>query len=138
MATTWKFYADAGLTVEISPVDFAQANGGAAVDRLIYFGSVASAKKLQKGSSPGVAQVTLAIEDTASGSGLATTVLKLALSADGLAGATGGAPLNLGATLLSGVGNAVPVFVRANAGSPGVGTYTDLRFNVGGIIESDQ
>lgn len=135
--STWKIYADIGLTTELSPVAFSQANGGAAVSREVYVGSVAPVKKLQKASSPGVDMVALSVVDTASGTGLPSTAFKLALTYGGLASAVAGDPLDLGPTLFSGVGNAVPVYVRADAGAAGLGTFSDIQFGVLGVIETD-
>lgn len=133
---SWAIYADPGLTALADPVDLIQAEGGAAADFLVYLGNPVASRKLQKGSAPGVDAVTLALEDSAGGSGLATTVIRLAITAPALASATPGAALEVGTTLLSGVAGAVPIFVRVDVGAAADGEYTDLGFVLAGVVDS--
>lgn len=135
--STFNLFADAGLAVPAVPLSFAQVVGGAPVDRLVYFGSPAAGKRLQAASNPGADALSLAITDSAPGSGLATTVVKLATSAAGLTSATGGAALALGSTILSGAANAVPVYVRVDSGAASAAVFDDLGWQIAGALESD-
>lgn len=138
MSTTWQFFADAGLTTPLTQGGATQIANGPAVDSIIYFGSNATAKKLESAAAPGVDPVQVAVVDSDAGGGLAETAITLALSAAGLDTATPGAALVMGTTLLSGTGGAVAVFVRTNSGVSAPGTYSDLALRVPDIVESDQ
>lgn len=112
---TWKFYADAGLTVPLSLGLFRPPNNSTPVDRILYFGSLASGQQLQAQSNPGIDPITVGVVED--GAGLPATAVRLATSAAGLSTATPGAPVELAATLNSGIANAVALFVRVdNAG----------------------
>jgi hypothetical protein len=137
MAVTWKIYADAGLTTELTTLSLQNTTlGGSYADAVVYFGSVASGKTLQASSAPGTDPVQITVVDSTGGSGLAASAVKLALSAGGLAGATGGAALTVGTTLSSGVANAIPVYVRVASGIATPGTYTDVSLRSTLVIEA--
>lgn len=139
MSTTWTFYADAGLTSDLSAgVPVAQVASGSAADVLVYFGSIAVSKTLQAASSPGFDQITLTPADASPGSGVETSMISLASTALGLDSATPGAPINLGVTLTSGDTNAVPVWVRVNAGAlaPSGTAYADGGLELNAVIET--
>lgn len=136
--TSWQFYADAGLTVPLAQGGVTQVANGPAVDRLIFFGSTAAAKKLQAASDPGVDPIELTVYDADPDAGLAAGALRLALTAAGLDTATPGAPLYLGTTLVSGAPGAVAVFVRTDAAASAPGTYADLALLVPEVVETDQ
>lgn len=137
MTITWKIYADAGLTIETDPVAFAHAQGGAGMDRLVYLGSNASAKRLDKASDPGTDAVELSLYNTTPGSGLDTTDFTLALSSGDLDTNTPGAALAMGVTLLSGIGDAVPVFIRAHS-AEAIGAYSNIKLRLVGVVETEQ
>lgn len=137
--STFKIYADAGLTVPITgagSVDFSQIASGAAVDRVVYFGSAEAGKKLQAASDPGTDPVELSIFDSNALAGLEPTAMKLALSSGGLDAATAGAALALGTTILSGTANAVPVFIRSDAATATPAVFDDLVLRVAGVLET--
>ncbi len=128
---TWKLYADAGLTVDLTAGwDVAQPLAGGAVDVQAWFGSTAAGLTLQAASAPGFDPITLAPVDAASGSGIETSMVRLATSAGGLDSATPGAPLTIGVTLSSGVENAVPVWLRVDAGALAAGLYADMSLQL--------
>lgn len=135
MATTWAFYADAGLTTPLIG-GATLIDGAAAVDRLIYFGSSTASKTLQAASTPGTDPITVSPADSAGGTGAAVGNIKLALTFGGLATATAGAALNVGTTLTSGSANAVPIYVRTLQGALGVGVYDDLTLATNGLVET--
>lgn len=135
MSTTWNFFADAGLTVP-AVGGAAIASVGSQTDRVLRFGSPASAKILQAASDPGVDPITITPTDAAPGSGIEASAIRLALSAAGLDSATPGAALNIGTTLNSGTGGAVLVYVRTSRGSLGIGEYADLSLVTNAVVES--
>ena len=130
MTISWQFYADAGLTLPLNPVAATQVQAGGPADILVYFGCPTAGRKLQNDTAPGTAAVTIALYDTASGSGLAATAVTLGLSAGELASNTPGAALAVGVTLLSGAANAVPIFLRFTPGAAALGTYAELQLQV--------
>ena len=136
MATTWKFYADAGLTVPLTTGDFTNPSTGGPHDRIIYLGSATAGKKLQAGSGPGVDAIQIGVTDSAPGAGPAASAVTLALSAGGLGTNTPGEPLAVGTTLYSGAGGAVAVFVRVNSGLSTPGSYTDLGLETSLLVET--
>lgn len=138
MTTSLKFYADAGLVAELSSLDalFADDGSTASRDYVVYIGSVASGKKLNDKTNPGVSQITLSIADTSTGSGASASMIRLALSAGGLDAATPGAALDLGVELLSGQAGALPVYLRMTPGALAQGSYTDLTLQVSSVIEA--
>lgn len=136
---TWKLYADAGLTNDVSSaIPVAQVAGGSATDVLVYFGNPTAGATLQAASSPGSDPITLTPSDSASGSGVEASMIKLATSAAGLDSATAGAALSLGTSLTSGVGNAVPIYVRIDAGSLSASAtaYTDGGLDLVATVET--
>jgi hypothetical protein len=138
MATSFGFFADAGLTTPATSLAAVQAADGSAdaVDSVVYFGSMASGKKAQATSDPGVDPVYVSIADSATGAGLAATAVKLAASSGGLGAAIAGNPLSLGAQVLSGSANAVAVHVRIKTPAVAVGNYTDLSLVTPDLTES--
>jgi hypothetical protein len=140
MTITFKGYHDSAMTQEITsgnPLTATHVVGATdPVDKIVYFGSTASGKKLQAASTPGTDPVVISIYDAASGSGAPASEFKLALSSGGLAGATAGASLNLSATILSGVANAVPIYVRRTSAIGTSGAYTDVSLKTNSVIEA--
>lgn len=138
MTVTLKFYADAGLTTELTSLARSANSDGSsgAIDSVIYLGSAAAGKTFRALSNPGVDQIVLTPTDAAAGSGQAVGAIKLALSAGGLPGAAAGAPLNLGTQILSGAGNAIAVYVRWTNAVTTPGTYTDLSLNLNTLQET--
>lgn len=138
MSITLKFYNNAGLSSEATLLDVLQAADGssAAVDSVLYLGSVATGKKFEADSNPGVDAVVLSIADAASGSGIAASAVKLATTSGGLALAGAGVALSLGTELLSGVSNALAIHVRIDAPALAVGAYTDLSLTTNTLLES--
>lgn len=137
MATSLKFYTTAGMTTELTTLAATQAadGSGAAVDSVVYLGSVASGKKFRANSNPGTDNIIVSIADAASGSGAPNTSVKLATSAGGLATALAGQPLSLGTQILSGAGNAIAVHVRIDTPALAVGKYTDLSLVTNTVVE---
>lgn len=136
MATTWKFYADAGLTSELASLELPQSTGGPAAETVIWFGSIASGKQAQNAADPGTDPILLSVVDANSGGGLPVTAIRLALSYAGLDSATPGAALNLGSTLSSGAGNKVAVYVRADSAAGTPATFTDLSLQTSLLLET--
>lgn len=136
MSTTFKFYADPGLTTELVAGGATIVSPSPATDRLIYFGSVASGKTLQAASDPGSDPITISSADASVGDGIEASAIVLSLSALGLDSATPGDPINLGTSISSGTGNAIPVYVRTLRGSLGVGSYGGLSLTTNAIVES--
>lgn len=133
--STWKFYADAGLTV--------LATGGVAVvssethtDRRLWFGSPAIGKVAQAAPEPGTTPIEIIPADVAAGSGIEASAIRLSLSAAGLGSATPGAALTVGTTLTGGPGGAVIVYVRTSRGALGIGNYADLSLVTTPLVES--
>lgn len=134
MTTTWKFYADAGLTTDLSAgIPVAQVAGGGAVDVVVHFGSTATGVVCQAISNPGTDPVTITPTDAAPGGGVETSMVRLALSAAGLDSATPGAALSLPPTLSPGAANAVAVHVRVAAGALAAGSYADAGIEHNGF-----
>lgn len=138
MAITFKFYSDAALTTLASvPLTFSQTEPTPTPeDKVVYFGSVASAKTIEATSDPGVDQIAISIVDAASGSGSPATDIKLSLTLGGLASATAGAPLNIGTQVLSGTSNAKSIYIRVLDSTGTVGTNTDLSLQTNNVTES--
>lgn len=135
MPTTWKFYADAGGTTEVTTLLSQQAQGGAPADRKVYFMSLASLKTLQAASAPGADPITVTPEDTNTEGGMPASAVKLALSAAGLDSAVGGAPLTIGTTLNSGTAGAREIHVRIDF-NPTVAVYSDVRLTTNAVQEA--
>jgi hypothetical protein len=131
-ATSFKFYHDSSLTSEITSENPLDGDG----DNLIYFGSTATGTQIQMVSDPGVDYIIVDIVDSDGGSGSPDTEFKLALSSGGLDTATAGASLTLSTTVTSGVANKVPIYTRRTTAITTAGTYTDLSFSVGPVIET--
>jgi len=134
---TFAWYSDAGLTAPLTRADFVRSSTATPVNRLVYFGSPATGKKLQKVSAPGVDQLQVSVADSAVGSGVEAANVKLALTFAGLDSATGGAALNIGATILSGAANAVAVFVRITSALTTPANHDDVSIRVLDWLESD-
>ena len=126
MSNTLDFYADAGLATPAPSIYAVQSSDGsaAAVDRVVYLGSPAAAKRFLASSDPGVDQITVSI--ASGGAGVPASALRLALTQGGLDSSTPGAPLDVGVEIISGAGNAVPVHVRIDAGVLASGLYSNL------------
>lgn len=132
--STWKFYADAGMTAQLASLPLQLPDTGGSVEAIIYFGSPSSGKTLQAASGPGTDPITITPADSAGGSGLAASSVQLALSYAGLAAATPGAGVAVGSTLASGA--AVAVFARLTLGATAVGSYADLSLETNAVIEA--
>ena len=128
--TTWMFFADAGLTVPLSRGDFVRGATPGPVDRVFYFGSVESGKKLQSSAAPGTDSLEISVVDLTAGSGVAASDVVLALSASALATNTPGAALSIGNTLMSGAAGAVAVYVRINSSLSAIDDYDDITLQV--------
>jgi len=136
---TWSFYADPGLTVDVSAgIPVSQVAGGSAANAVVYFGNPTAGATLQAASSPGFDPITLTPADTTVSSGVETSMIKLATSFVGLDAATAGAALTIGTSLSSGVANAVTVYMRVDAGSLSTsGTpYTDGGVQLNETVET--
>jgi hypothetical protein len=114
MATTFKFYKDAGLTQEFVPgTDFIGPVTAPPQDFVLYLGSTTASRKLEAASDPGVAQLTVSILDAVPASGLDANDVKLAeTEGSGLDAAVAGDPLDLGTVINSGVGNQKEIHIR--------------------------
>ena len=134
--STFAWFSDAGLTAPLTRADFTRGSTAAPVDKVVYFGSPATGKKLQSSVTPGTTALQVAVSDAAGG-GVAVGDVKLALSSVGLGSATGGAALNIGTTILSGAVNAVPVFARLTSSLTTIGNYDDVSLSVSSWVESN-
>lgn len=136
MTVSLAFFADAGLTVPLTRLDVIQAadNSLPAVDRVVYLGSTASAKKFNAASDPGIDQISVALADA--GTGIPTNVVRLALSSGGLATATPGAALDVGTEILSGAGNSLAIHIRVDLPVTAIGRYENLSFETNDLIET--
>ncbi len=132
MAFNW--WADAGMTVPLTRLDFARTTAAAAVDAVAYFGNPTAGTKLQRASDPGIDPLQVEVSDAASGSGVETANVKLASSAAGLASAVAGASLNIGTTINA--GTAVAVYVRVDSSITAVGNYDDVSLAVPDWLET--
>lgn len=137
MPTSLKFYADAGLTTEITSLGLVAADDGSTgnIDKVIYLGSTVAGKQFLAASNPTVDHISFSIADGNGATGLEVTDIKLALSSGGLPPAVAGGALDLGPQLLSGAGNSVAVHLRFNPGAMAAGTYTDLSLATSTVIE---
>ena len=133
MSLTFAFWADAGMTVPNAAGATVTAGAGP-TDRIVYFGSPASAKTLQAASAPGTDPVQISIADANAGTGIAATALKLALTAGGLDTAVAGDPLSIGTTISSGA--SLAIYVRTTQGALGVGVYEDLSLTTNAVVEA--
>ena len=142
MAGTFKFFADAALTLPIqagapfaSSVNYDGSSGN--VDYAVWLGSNTAGQVLQAASSPGTDPLTVTVHDTSPGSGQPAAFSKIALTQVGLDTAT--QSLDVGATVLGGVANAVAVWTRDNisGGTPAVGLVaTNLEWRILGCAET--
>ena len=132
MAFDW--WADSGMTVPLTRLDFVRTATPAAVDAKAYFGNPIAGTKLQNSTSPGSAPLQITVDDSAPGSGVEAAGIKLAASVGGLAGATAGAPLGIGTTLFA--GPAVTVYVRVTSGITALGDYDDVSLLVPDRLET--
>lgn len=129
---TFRFYADAGLTIPFTDnIRHVSTQG----DRLVYYGDPVEGRMLQDASAPGSANIMLSVFDSAVGSGAAASWVKLADTSGGLTGATAGAALSLGHTILGGVANAKPVHMRIDASAGEVGDrFSDVRLRLSNVV----
>lgn len=134
MSSTFAWWADAGMTVPLTRLNFVRDTTPSAVDAVAWFGSPVAGKTLRRQSAPGVDPLQVEIDDAASGSGVQVSNIKLALSSAGLSSATPGAALNLPATINS--GTAIAVYVRLDSSIATVGNYDDVTLQVGDWLET--
>jgi hypothetical protein len=139
MTITFKGYHDAALTEEIDSGNTHHTTHvvGATdpTDKIVYFGSTVSGKKLQAASNPGTDPVVVSVVDANAGTGAPASEFRLSLSP--ITGAeTPGAPLILSATLLSGVANAVPIYTRRVSALNVSANYLDISLDTNAITES--
>ncbi|PKO54933.1 MAG: hypothetical protein CVU28_08090 [Betaproteobacteria bacterium HGW-Betaproteobacteria-21] len=135
MSTTWKFHADAGLTVPLTTRGATIAHGLGPTDAVVYLGSSAAGKTLRAASAPGVAAIAVEVDATGA-VGITAAALSLALSVGGLASATPGAALTLPAVLSSGAGGAVAIYVRTAQGALAQALYAGLKLRTVPVVES--
>ena len=134
MTITWKFYADAGMTAELTSLPLQVPDVGGTTETVVYFGSTIAGKTLQAASNPGTDAITIAPQDADGATGLEASNLKLALTYAGLAGATAGAPVSVGASRTS--GSALAIYVRLTTTAEAVGSYTDLSLKTNALLEA--
>lgn len=137
MTISLQFYSDAGLTTPATLISALQASDGsvAAVDRVVYLGSIAASTKFRASSNPGVDQIVVSIYDAAPGSGVEVGHVKIASTNGGLSTAVAGSSLALGTEILSGAENCVPVHVRIDTPPLAISVYTDAGLAVNSLIE---
>lgn len=123
---SFKFYADAALTVPLTKLALTRGATPSERNATVFLGSTVDAEQLQNTSDPGVDPVQVSIVDSAGGSGVAASEVKIAASYAGLSSATAGAPLDLSGTLDGGAANAVAIYVRVAASTTTPGTYDDV------------
>lgn len=137
MATSLKFYIDAGLTVELSQLIINQLADGSTgnVDNIVYLGSTLINSVFEATSDPGVDDILVNILDANPAAGVEVENIKLALSSGGLATAVAGDPLNLGPEILGGIANAIPIYVRSD--TPAIATSnTDITLETNDLTET--
>lgn len=134
---TFAWYSDAGLTAPLVRADFVRGSTATPVNRIAYFGSTDTGKKLENVDDPGVDPVQVTVVDSTVGPGVEAADVKLALSFAGLDSATGGAPLSIGTTILSGAANAVAVFIRITSAITTPSNNDDVSLQVLDWLESD-
>lgn len=131
--TTFAFFADAGLTVPLSPLAATVSTAGGSAQGVVFFGSPASGAALTR---EGGGDVTIELADSDPGGGIPASSVKLALSAGGLDSAVGGASLALGASVSSGAAGARAVYWRVTLGAGAAVTYSDLSLKVLAVLEA--
>lgn len=134
MTITWKFYADAGMTTELTGLPLQVPDVGGVAETVVYFGSTVAGKTLQAASNPGTDAITVTPQDSNGATGLEATNLKLALTYAGLAGAAAGAAVAIGTSRAS--GSALAIYVRLTTGAEAVGSYTDLSLKTNALLEA--
>lgn len=136
MATTLKFFSDAGLTTPLAGLSFMRAADGsfAADDRIIYLGSGTAGKTFA--AADGTSNVLVSLVDSATGSGVPASAVSLATSAGGLDSATPGAAIDLGASVLGGSANAKEIHLRVLTGALAAAVYTDVSLTTNSLLES--
>lgn len=140
MSISFAFFNDAGLTSPlVGNLQIQQASDGSTgpVDVNLFFGSVATGRKVQAATDPGIDPIILDVVDSAPGSGHEDTEIKLATTQIGLDSATPGASLNLGTELLSEVGNATSIWIRIEDATGVIGTSLELSIQMNNVIEVD-
>jgi len=138
MALTFDIFSDAALTTPYAGTIPQAADGSTgAVNVPLWIGSATADRILQVAAAPGVTALSIAVADSSPADGQPASSIRLALTEIGLDSATPGASLNLGThTLASGLGNKIAFWMRVQAASLVVGTYTDLSLSLPGVLES--
>ena len=131
MAFSW--WADAGMTVPLSRLDFSRTNVPAPVDAVAWFGNPVPGTKLQAAADPGAAALLVTVSDDAPASGVEADQIKLANSVAALDAASWGAPVNLAVTINA--GTAVPVYVRIDSPLVAGGNYDGIELQVPDWVE---
>lgn len=138
MASTFGFFSDVGLTVPLTRLSVTQfADGGHAVDSVVYLGSNTPSKLLQEASAPGLNEVTVQAADADTAHGIAASSIKLATTKAGLDDAVGGNTLGIGAIIQSGAANAVTIHVRATTPALPPSVYSDISLTTCDVVEVD-
>lgn len=141
MATTFRFFHDAGLTQEISaanPLSATQLDDGslAPTDVQVWFGSPVVSTKIQATSDPGIDAIAIIITDLSVGAGEAASAISLAMSQLGLDAAVPGDSIDVGNTVYSGPVNAIQFWARIDPTQTVIGEYTDLGLDFTDCTES--
>ena len=137
------FYTDAALTEPLAgnlifeePVD----HSADPPDIVIYYGapSTTPETKVQASSSPGIAQVSVSITDSAPASEHDADEITLSIDGTDWGSRTPGDPLDLGVEVLSTSGNAKPIHVRSRDATATQGTSTELGLTTNNLNEYDR
>lgn len=140
MTISLAFYADSGgTTTATNPLPLVQDVDGVLDPdtATVYLLSLASGKKFQAASDPGVDSILVTIDDQETGTGQAASAITLATSEAGLSTAVAGEPLDLGPTLLSGTANATPIWIQFDDDTGVVATDLDIRLLTNALVETD-
>ncbi len=131
----FQFFLDPALTTEASGfslLTMLDDGSAVAVPAVVYFGAADAGIVALPASG---AAITVAPVDSDPAAGLPATAIRLALTEAGLATAAPGNPLALGTEIAGGVAGAVAIWIAADTGGAGLGSYTDLSLETSMIAE---
>lgn len=139
MAISFGFYFDSLKQIPLTTAAVFSMNADGStgpVDTVLYLGSNTASRKAQAASNPGVAHLSVSIEDSNPTGGQPANAVKLALSAIGLDSATPGAALDLGVVELLSDSAPLAIHVRVTDQTHVVGNYGDLALKTCDLFET--
>jgi hypothetical protein len=127
----FQFYTDAGLTnaltgnleVNTSPTTFH-----------LWLGHTSTGKMVETATGPGVNNITVAVYDSATGSGHPTTDVKMATTTGGLGAGT--QSLTIGTALYGGTAGAYEFYAKVTDSLGGAGASTELTIETPNLVET--